>query len=138
MSISVDGNVRREKLFDVSKEHVYIYADFSLDGKGNHIFVDKNRVIVADHQGKQMFAHVFRGQIIDLPSIYRFTAKKRGLGIVDRTDKKVFLFDQAGKQFPGFPKHGITPFTITRYANENEYHLLVGHIDGFIYDIKID
>jgi hypothetical protein len=138
MSVSIDGTVRHEKLFDVSKNHVYIYADFSIDGKGNHIFVDKNRLIVADNQGKQMFTHVFRGDIIDVPSMYRFSAKKRGLGIVDRTDKKVFLFDQNGKQFPGFPKHGITPFTITRYTSESDFHLLVGHIDGFIYDIKIE
>ncbi len=138
MSISIDGTVRHEKLFDVSNDHVYIYADLSSDGKGNHIFLDQNRLIVADNQGKHVFTHVFRGQIIDFPSIYRFSAKKRGLGIVDRTDKKVFLFDQNGKQFPGFPKHGITPFTITRFTNENDYHLLVGHIDGFIYDIKIE
>ncbi len=138
MSISLDGTVRREKLFDLSQKHFYIYADFTSDGKGNHIFVDKNRLLVTNNQGKQVFTHIFKGEIQDMPTIYRFSAKKRGIGVVDRTDKKVFLFDQNGKQLLGFPTHGITPFTITRYENENNFHLLVGHIDGFIYDIKIE
>ncbi len=138
MSVSLDGTVRHEKLFDLSNNHFYIYADFSPDGKGNHIFVDKNRLIVIDNQGKKIFTHIFKGDILDMPSIYRFTAKKRGIGIVDRIDKKVFLFNQNGMQLPMFPLHGITPFTIAKYTGENDYHLLVGHIDGFIYDIKIE
>ncbi|HOG20219.1 MAG TPA: hypothetical protein PKW37_07245, partial [Salinivirgaceae bacterium] len=79
MSISLDGTVRREKLFDLSQKHFYIYADFTSDGKGNHIFVDKNRMFVTDNRGKQVFTHIFKGEILDMPTIYRFTAKKRGI-----------------------------------------------------------
>ena len=138
MSVSIDGTVRREDLFKLSSDHYYLYTDFSTDRKGNHIFIDDNQLIVADHQGKKMFSHVFRGKIIDMPYLYRFSSKSRGLGVVDRVDRKVFLFNSDGKQFPMFPQHGITPFTITRYENEQNFHLLVGHIDGFIYNIKID
>ncbi|MDD4746928.1 MAG: hypothetical protein PHW19_06580 [Salinivirgaceae bacterium] len=138
MSISIDGTVRREELFKLSPDHYYLYADFSPDGKGNHVFVDKNQLIVANQTGGKLFSYVFRGSIVDMPALYRFSSKSRGLGIVDREDRKVFLFDSNGKQFSMFPQHGITPFTITRYESEPNFHLLVGHIDGFIYDIKID
>lgn len=139
MSISLEGNVRKEKLFEISANHFYLYADLLNDGKGNHIFTDDSVLMVADNQGKLLFKHNFKHNIIDKPSLYIFSAKKRGLGVVDRQDNKVFLFDKNGKQLNGFPQHGVTPFTITHYtAGEQFYHLIVGHIDGNIYDIKIE
>lgn len=137
MSISLDGTVRHEKVTELTPNHFYIYAYYTDNNKGNHIFVDKNILTVTDSEGKNLFTHTFKGEIVDHPSLYRFSINNRCLGIVDRRDGKVFLFDRNGKQTSNFPAHGITPFTITRYSNETNYHLLVGHIDGCIYDIKI-
>lgn len=138
MSISLDGQVRTERIFDCGPQHFYMYADLANDGKGCHIFVDGDRLMVANSLGTKLFEHTFKSTVSDPPSFYRFSGKKCGLGIVDRGDGKVFLFDHKGAQPQQFPQHGITPFTITRYPGEEAYHLLVGHTDGNIYDIKID
>ncbi len=137
MSITTEGLIRTEKITSVSPSHYYLYADFLADNKGSHIFVDSTLLLVANSAGEKVFTYQFKGNITDFPAIYQFSSSVYGLGIVDKTDNKVFLFARNGNQLYNFPLHGITPFSITKDLTSGEFRLIVGHNDGFVYNIKI-
>lgn len=135
--IDLSGGVQTNKLADVSRSHYFLFADITRDGHGDYIFVDDKELIVLDQSGKKLFDYTFRHPITQPPAFYVFSRHKAGIGIVDQKAGKVYMFNRDGKQFKGYPYPGITPFTISHISGFSGFQLIVGNIDGFLYDYQL-
>ncbi len=135
--IDLSGEVTVKNMTDLTRDHYFLFADITRDGKSDYIFVQDKNLYVYDHSGKEVFNYTFRHAITEPPAFYVFSRHKAGIGIVDKKAGKVYMFNRDGKQFKGYPYPGITPFTISHISGFSGFQLMVGNFDGFLYDYQL-
>jgi hypothetical protein len=136
-SINIAGEVEEIYNAKMSHGHYFMMKDLSRNGHQDYIFVNKNELLVLNYKFENVFKYEFPNNIIEPPAYYLFSRHKAGIGIVDKLDGKVFMFKRDGKQFSGFPYPGITPFTISVIRGFTGFQLIVGNLDGFLYDYQL-
>ena len=135
--IDLSGDVETKELIGMDRDHYFLFADITRDGRSDYIFVDGKNLNVFDKSGKQLFKYTFKHRITEPPAFYVFSRHKAGIGIVDKKAGKVYMFNREGKQFKGYPYPGITPFTISHISGFSGFQLIVGNFDGFLYDYQL-
>lgn len=136
-SVNIAGEV--EELFNakMSHGHYFMMKDLNRNGRKDYIFVNKNELLALNYKFEKVFEYEFPNYIVEPPAYYLFSRHKAGIGIVDKIDGRVYMFQRDGKQFPGFPYPGITPFTISVIRGFTGFQLIVGNLDGFLYDYQL-
>lgn len=136
-SVNIAGEVEILKEVKLNPDHFFMMSDLSRNGQQDYIFITKNKLIVMNHKFNESFTYEFPNKIVEPPSYYLFSRQKAGVGIVDKEDGKVFIFQRDGSQYSGFPYPGITPFTISILKGYSGFQLIVGNLDGFLYDYQL-
>ena len=137
-SINIAGEVEILHEKKLAPNHFFMMADLSRNGQQDYIFINRNKLTVLDHKFKESFTYEFPNPIMEPPAYYLFSRQKAGIGIVDKVDGKVYMFQRDGNQFTGFPYPGITPFTISVLRGYTGFQLIVGNLDGFLYDYQLN
>ncbi|MFO7862748.1 MAG: hypothetical protein R6U85_02000, partial [Salinivirgaceae bacterium] len=138
MYINLAGEVKQKAVDTLSRSHYFLYEDLDRDGHKDYVFVDGKTLNVFGSNYKLMFTYTFQNAIQEPPAYYLFSRHKAGLGIVDKVAGKVYMFNQKGKQFEGYPYPGITPFTISLMRGVSGFQLIVGNFDGFLYNYQLN
>jgi hypothetical protein len=134
-----DGKVDSISFGDYSENHFFDYQDINADGQKDFIFIDENRVQVFRSNKSELFSYQFVNTI-DLPSAYyQFGANDRKLGVVDRKDNQIYLFNGNGSIYRGFPLKGRTPFTIGYLKQPGgSFNLLVGSEGNLLFNYTVN
>lgn len=136
--IYMDGTVRERKMLMCSSDHFYEFVDVDGDGKGDHVFVDENKLRVFGNDNTELFSHVFQSGKLTKPDFYTLGAKNIKLGITDTANEKIYLFSSDGNMYDGFPLSGKTEFSIGFIKKSDwKYGLIVGGGNGYLYNYNV-
>jgi hypothetical protein len=132
---------RVDKLFDgeLSRDHFFVAEDLDGDRSNEFVFIDGNRLLVYDRNKALIFSYLFENEIQDRPVIYEFSAGDKKIGVVDKTAGNIYLFNNDGSLYPGFPLKGSDLFSISAFPElEDRFNLIVGNINNFLsnYSVK--
>lgn len=136
--IYLDGKVKTVTLEKQSAEHYFDYQDIDGDMYGDYVFLDGDELKVFGHNKKEMFEYDFESKISKSPVIYDFGAKNIKIGVVDQQKNKIYLINNNGTLYDGFPLLGTTRFSIGHFKkNSRRFNLVVGSDENFLYNYEV-
>ena len=110
-----------------SDSHYFLLTDWNGDGSYEFIYLQDNKMYVYDEKLKPVMEPItFKGDIIEPPVIYRFSATDRRVGFIT-SENLIYLFSNNGQIAKGFPKAATTRFTITPLYPDKGLNILVGN-----------
>ncbi len=137
--IYLDGSVSTLFEQDASSGHFFRMQDMDTDGVSDYLFSEGNELSVIGQDGKRLFSYRVRGQISDMPDIYKFSASDIKIGITDRSRNRIYLINPDGSLYEGFPLEGSTRFSIGYFAgSDSRFNLIVGSANNFLYNYSIE
>jgi hypothetical protein len=85
-----------------------------------------------------MFTKDFGSDKLGGPINFIFSSTDRKIGVFDINKKLIYLVDKKGEVMNGFPLRGASMFSIGKLTSGNDWHLIVGGTDKFLYNYKLD
>jgi hypothetical protein len=136
--IYLDGQVEESDLGRYSGQHYFEYSDLDGDGRREYIFVDGTELKVFASDRSRLFTHTFREKISQPPVIYQFSQGNLKIGLVSDTRHEIYLLNNGGAMYSGFPLRGSTPFSIGVFSSSaSKFNLIVGSEDNFLYNYSV-
>nr|MDA3780852.1 hypothetical protein [Bacteroidales bacterium] len=137
--IYFNGKIEEKNLGKYSENHYFDYQDINSDGLKDFIFLDKNKLKVINNTGKKIYEYKFDSEINFEPIYFQFSYNNRKLGFISKKTNKLFLINNNGKLYKGFPISGNTPFSIGFLNNtHNHFNLIVGNNNNFLYNYTVN
>jgi len=137
--IYLDGKVQSKQIKSFSPQHYFDFQDIDADGFKDYIFLDNAKLAVHKQNGTEIFDYKFDQKIDSPPVYYYFSYDDRKLGIVSRVSNEIYLFNNNGTIYDGFPLKGNTPFTIGYLgSSHNQFNLIVGTKYNFLYNYSVN
>ena len=136
--VSVDGTVRKSTLRRFSGDHSFDFFDIDGDGFGEYLFIDRGILYLYNQDKSEKFARNFGSVEIDGPICFIFSTADRKIGVFDNSKKLIYLIDKNGKTMNGFPLRGASMFSIGKFSEKSDFHLIVGGDDSFLYNYKLN
>lgn len=134
-----DGRVDSLQLGNYSSNHYFDYQDVDANGFKDFIFIDGNRLDVFRSNRSKLFSYQFVHPIELPPAYYQFGANDRKIGIVDRKDNQIYLFNGNGSIYRGFPLKGRSLFTIGYLRQPGgSFNLLVGSESNLLFNYTVN
>jgi len=94
------------------------------------------KVYTADLKIK--FTKQFKCKISYAPVTYQFSDTNFKIGIVCSETGDIYLINNDGSVYQGFPLKGSTPFSITNFGRStNKFNLIVGSNYNFLYNYSV-
>ena len=133
-----NGEVKIRSVGTFSNRHYFDYKDLNGDGNAELIFLDRNTLSVFSNNATPLFSYRFNESIDTRPLFYQFSATDRKLGVVSHKENLIYLFNNDGKLYSGFPLQGNTPFSIGNFGDSiSRFNLVVGSRDNFLYNYRV-
>lgn len=138
VAIDFNGNIDIISLGKYSNNHFFDFEDVNSDGQEDYIILDGN-ILVAYTGNKTEILNFSFANDITLPPIYfNFSYSDRKLGVVDNMEGKIYLINQDGSLYKGFPLQGSTLFSIGYLENQGGvFDLIVGGRNNFLYNYTV-
>ena len=136
--IYFDGSVKKFSKKTFSVDHSFDFFDINGDGFGEYIFIDSGILYLYDHNRSEVFSRKFGSSKLGGPINFIFSSSDRKIGVYDTERRQIYLIDDKGNIMKGFPLRGASMFSIGRLNEKNEWHLIVGGTDKFMYNYKLD
>ncbi len=137
--IYFNGKIEEKNLGNYSENHYFDYQDINSDGLKDFIFLDNKKLNVISNSGKLIYEYKFDSEINFEPIYFQFSYNDRKLGFVSKKANKLFLINNNGKLYNGFPLEGNTPFSIGYLNNtHNHFNLIVGNNNNFLYNYAVN
>jgi hypothetical protein len=136
--IYFDGHTKEIVLGEFSQNHFFEYAD--LDGKEGKefIYADGSELKVFNPDHELRFSTRFRSDITHAPVLYHFSASDTKIGIVCGDSGEIYLINNNGSIYDGFPLKGATQFSISNFSrSKSRFNLIVGSGHNFLYNYSI-
>ena len=137
-NIYFDGKVTKFRLGQFSVDHSFDFFDVDGDGFGEYIFIDKGILYIYDDDRREMFSRDFKSGKLGGPINFIFSPSDRKTGVFDIDRNLIYLIDSKGNVMNGFPLKGASMFSIGKLSQTDEWHLIVGGTDRFLYNYKLD
>lgn len=129
------GNVVKIR-FDDHKEHVNIasfsgncqfgYHDLNNDRSYEYIYLDEDKLQVFGQQKEKIFDADFNGKTGTLFQYFSHLGKYGRIAVLDREEKKIYLYLDAGGLATDFPLNGTTLFWIDDVNSDGINEVIVG------------
>ena len=133
-----DGKVTRLFNPGLSSQHYFVPEDLNGDGKPEFIFADGNKLLVYNEQGKILFKEEYPEPVTWPPIVYEFSARDRKIGVVTARSGRIYLINNDGSLYEGFPLLGVSPFSISSFPGlKDRFNLIVGNNDNFLYNYSV-
>jgi hypothetical protein len=136
--IYFSGDVRKFSLRKFSFDHSFDFFDVDGDGFGEYVFIDKGVLYLYDQDRKEMFSRDFSSDKLGGPINFIFSSADRKIGVFDMNKNLIYLINSKGEMMKGFPLRGASMFSIGKLSTGNEWNLIVGGTDRFMYNYKLD
>jgi hypothetical protein len=137
--IGFNGIVKTVELGKFSNRHFFDFKDLDGDRKPEFIFLEDEKLIVFSNNQSKLFSFKFGESIVSKPLIYQFSGTDRKIGIVSRNENLIYLINNNGELYEGFPLQGNTPFSIGDFGDSlSRFNLIVGSGDNFLYNYRVN
>ncbi len=132
-----DGKYTKKSSNNFSADHFFTVDDLDGNNVPDFIFIDDDKLLVTDENGKKLFDYEFDNAIVIPPSVYTFSANEKMVGISDSRANELNLFNPKGKQYDGFPLSGNSAFSIGA-LKKGQLQVLSGSGNGELvcYELK--
>jgi hypothetical protein len=137
-NVSFNGNVKKFSFRRFSFDHSFDFFDVDGDGFGEYVFIDSGILYLYDHNMKEIFEKDFRSDKLGGPINFTFSSTDRKIGVFDIRKNLIYLIDNKGEIMKGFPLKGASMFSIGKLSSGNDWHLIVGGTDRFLYNYKLE
>jgi hypothetical protein len=137
-NVSFNGNVKKFSFRRFSFDHSFDFFDVDGDGFGEYVFIDSGILYLYDHNMKEIFEKDFRSDKLGGPINFIFSSTDRKIGVFDIRKNLIYLIDNKGEIMKGFPLKGASMFSIGKLSSGNDWHLIVGGTDRFLYNYKLE
>jgi len=136
--ISFSGRIETLKIKGYSSDHFFDLEDMDGDGSNDLVFLDQGRLEVFSQNRSKMFSYDFDEDIDLKPVCYTFSTTNKKIGIVSRSENRIYLINNDGGLYTGFPLTGSTLFSIGRFKSSgSKFNLVVGNDDNFLYNYSV-
>ncbi|MBN2349359.1 MAG: DUF3352 domain-containing protein [Bacteroidales bacterium] len=134
----LNGNVETLRLKEFSNEHYFEYKDVDGDGTDDFVFLDRNKLEVYKQNKSLLYIYEFKEDVSRKFVYFHFSAADRKIGIVSPGQNKIYLINNNGSLYKGFPLKGSTLFSIGFLGNgSSQFNLIVGNNDNFLYNYAV-
>ncbi len=106
-------------------EHHFLLADLNKDGAKSLIFAEGRKIRGYLPDGTREFTLTLQDSLAFKPKIYQLGGQSY-IGYVSAETHRIFLIDQQGRPYRGFPIKGSTPFLIADMNRDSAKELVVG------------
>jgi hypothetical protein len=131
--IYFNGKIEKEDLGQFTSGHFFDFKDMDGDGNRDFIYLDNKSLKVFRHNKKRLFDYSFSEKITDRPVYYYFSYSDRKLGVVSESEKVIYLINNDGSLYKGFPLKGSTLFSIGNFTStSSQFNLVVGSDENFL------
>ncbi len=137
-TISFNGDVRKFSFRKFSFDHSFDFFDVDGDGFGEYVFIDKGNLYLYDNNLKEMFSKDFSSEKLGGPINFIFSSHDRKIGVFDVNKNLIYLIDSKGEIMKGFPLRGASMFSIGKLGTADDWNLIVGGTDRFLYNYKLE
>jgi hypothetical protein len=121
-----------------TNRHFFDYKDLNGDGKPEFIYLENEKLTVYNNDQSRLFTYVFNEPVLSRPQLYQFSATDNKLGVVSRNENLIYLINNSGDLYEGFPLQGNTPFSIGNFGDSlSRFNLVVGSEDNFLYNYRV-
>lgn len=121
-----------------TNRHFFDLKDLDGDGQSEFIYLEGTKLTVFRSDKSKLFTYKFEEPILSRPQFYQFSASDRKLGIVSRFRNQIFLINNNGELYKGFPLQGNTPFSIGNFGDSlSRFNLVVGSRDNYLYNYRV-
>jgi hypothetical protein len=118
--------------------HFFIYSDLDGDQKGEFLTATGNTLQVLKPNLDESFKVEFNEPISFQPVIYKFSEKDNKIGIVLRNPGYIYLYNNNGTLYNGFPLEGSAPFSISSFPElGGRFSMIVGSKNNFLYNYSV-
>ncbi|MGC9343923.1 MAG: hypothetical protein ACP5E3_14560, partial [Bacteroidales bacterium] len=131
---------KTEKLLEtrMSDNHFFIPADLNGDSREEFIFIDSTRLEVYDRSSRLLFSEIYPESIDYPPVVYTFSSTDKKIGIVATGSERIYLVNNDGSLYKGFPLKGSSLFSISSFPGlKDRFNLIVGNKDNFLYNYSV-
>jgi len=136
--IYFDGTVETVELGTYSGEHYFEYSDLDGSGRREFIFIDGRELRIFTHDGSRKFSRTFKSAITRAPVIYQFSHGNKKIGLVSEGMNELYMVNNDGSLYNGFPLLGSTPFSIgVINKTTSKFNLIVGSDGNFLYNYSV-
>jgi hypothetical protein len=131
--IYFNGKIEKIKLGEFSYDHFFDFKDVDGDGNRDFIYLDKSYLRVFKYNKTKLFDYDFGENITLEPVFYYFSYSDRKLGVVSKSKNLIYLINNDGKVYKGFPLRGSTLFSIGYFSSStSQFNLVVGSDENFL------
>jgi hypothetical protein len=137
-SIYFDGRIDMISIEKFSSGHFFDFKDIDADGDKDFLFLDGNKVSIYKQNKTKIYSYQFKNNIQERPVYYNFSYSDRKLGFVDAIEEKIYLLNNNGSVYKGFPLEGTTMFSIGYLeATGGKFNLIVCGRNNFLYNYSV-
>jgi hypothetical protein len=121
-----------------TNNHFFDCKDLTGDGKPEFIYLEGSSLTVLKNDLTTLFTYDFDAPVLSRPLFYQFSGTDRKLGLVCRSENRIYLINNTGDLYAGFPLQGNTPFSIGDFGDTlSRFNLVVGSADNFLYNYRV-
>ncbi len=133
-----EGAHKTKAFRKLSAKHFFDFQDINADGYKDYIFLDEDELYVYDQRSeKEIYSYRFKNEITQRPIYFHFSFSDRKLGIIDETDNKVYLINNDGNLYKGFPLQGNSLYSIGKLTSSSRFNLIVGNNNNFLLNYSV-
>ena len=138
IKISLTNQKERIKLQDFETSPYFDYKDINNDKTKEYILLTRLELKVFGQDKALLFKYEFENKISQTPLFFLFPDNQGKIGVTSEDSNELYLFNNNGALFEGFPINGKTSFTIGDLNNEGHYNLVTGSSENsiFVYQLK--
>lgn len=135
--VGFDGSTATVELDRFSGRHYFEYRDIDGNGSMEYIFLDRDRLSVYGSDRKRKFSFTFP-ETATRPVFYQFSATNIKIGVACPGENRIYLYNNDGELYTGFPLQGNTPYSIGNFGDTlSKFNLVVGSRDNFLYNYRV-
>jgi hypothetical protein len=136
--IYFSGKVEKILERKLDPAHYFVYSDLDGDQKGEFLTASGNTLQVLKPNLDESFKVEFNEPISFQPVIYKFSENDSKIGIVLRNPGYIYLYNNNGTLYNGFPLEGSAPFSISSFPElGGRFSMIVGSKNNFLYNYSV-
>lgn len=137
IKLSLSGDKEKVKFQDFETSPYFEYRDINNDKTKEFIYLTRNELKVFNADKTLLFKYEFTSKISQAPLYYVFPDGTGKIGINSELTNELFLFNNNGSLYEGFPLRGKTGFSIGDLNNDGTFNIISGSADNSIYVYQI-
>ncbi len=111
-------------------------ANINKDNEDELIFTAGKRLKIYNLSGQEIYSKEIEANSLDFPYVYRFSGNDIRIGLLDRDQQQMLLWNLKTGMSAGFPIPGDSPFSIV-FSDNGNFYLFAGVDNGSLIKYKV-